>query len=315
MTTPTTTHITQRPVIDINELAGGNPDLARIIKSNLPRTLSESDNIAVIDPSVHKVLQKFITIDPETRKTLDKVAILASIRRNEPVLITGESGTGKELVARALHGERYGRFVGINCTSLPAELLESEMFGHMKGSFTGAVSDKQGKFQYAENGTLFLDEIGDMPLILQAKLLRVLQERKIVRLGGNDEEPVNCRIIAATNQSIRTSKEFRLDLFYRLAVFTIHIRPLRERPEDVKEIIKILDPKGEFPVELIPEGYHWPGNVRELQAVIKNYSVLGSLPEWFNKKEGNDQDFDKIFNEGVECAREIIGNLPDLNQP
>ncbi len=207
------------------------------------------------------------------------------------VLITGESGTGKELVARALH-DRSRRaskpFVAINTAAIPAELLESELFGHEKGAFTGADKARAGRFEQADGGTLFLDEIGDMPPSLQAKLLRVLEEGRVQRVGGSEPRAVNVRLLAATHQNLPEKiarGEFREDLYYRLNVIPVHIPPLRERRDDIRELAEylldqaaaelgmsapiLLDDAAELLVN-----YEWPGNVRELKNVMRRLAVL-----------------------------------------
>ncbi|MFC1497106.1 sigma-54-dependent transcriptional regulator [Verrucomicrobiota bacterium] len=202
------------------------------------------------------------------------------------VLIYGESGTGKELVAKAIraYSNRSNKeFLAVNCAALPEPLLESEMFGHVKGSFTGASSDKKGLFEAAEGGIIFLDEIGAMPLSIQGKLLRVLQEKEVRRVGGNEHIPVNARILAATNtrlEELVQSGRFREDLYYRLSVIPITIEPLRKRKEDIMPLVyhvmrQELGPNKKTPlidleVERILESYAWPGNVRELENAIKH---------------------------------------------
>ena len=203
-----------------------------------------------------------------------------------PVLITGESGTGKELVARAIyqHGPRAkAPFLALNCAAIPETLLESELFGHEKGAFTGAERRRIGKFEQVNGGTLFLDEIGDMPLPAQAKLLRVLQEQAFERVGGNETIRTDVRLIAATHRDLKAWSDegkFRPDLYYRLGVFTIHLPPLRERGEDLALLVqfylrRISRELGREVREVAPEalerlrGYSWPGNVRELQSVLK----------------------------------------------
>jgi two-component system NtrC family response regulator len=208
---------------------------------------------------------------------------------NAIVLILGETGTGKELVARALHDHsrrKESPFVAVNCAAIPADLLESELFGHMKGSFTGATSDRSGAFRDAENGTLFLDEIGDMPLAMQAKILRALQEQVITPVGG---KPVRtaARIIAATNRDLSklvATSEFREDLYYRLNVVPIAIPPLRERPSDIvplaERFLVLSASSGHSQKQLSPAAveklsrHGWPGNVRELRNVIERACVL-----------------------------------------
>ena len=207
------------------------------------------------------------------------------------VLITGESGTGKEMVARTLHdrSQRADKaFIAINTAAIPAELLESELFGHEKGSFTGADKTREGRFEQADGGTLFLDEIGDMPAALQAKLLRVLEEGRVQRVGGSTSKVVNVRLLAATHQNLSTkiSKgEFREDLYYRLNVIPVHIPPLRERRDDIKELANFLLDKAvdelgmEAPILLddaadLLTRHDWPGNVRELKNVMRRLAVL-----------------------------------------
>ena len=204
------------------------------------------------------------------------------------VLITGESGTGKELLAKGIHYNSQrsdGPFVAVNCAALPENLIESELFGHVKGAFTGATRDKEGKFELASSGTLFLDEIGDLRIDLQAKILRALQERSVDRVGGSQPITVDARVLAATNKDIdQAVKEgsFREDLYYRLSVIVLHMPPLRDRREDipllVDHFLKKFNPSSDVTVE--PEAlaalraYGWPGNVRELENVIERASVL-----------------------------------------
>ena len=219
------------------------------------------------------------------QEVFKKIAMVAMTPNVTNVLLTGESGTGKELVARAIHrsGQNWeAPFWGINCSALPENLLESELFGHEKGSFTGAVKDHPGKFLTAGKGTIFLDEIGDMPLTLQQKLLRVIEEREYVPVGSNKRLAVHARFIAATNKDLRRLMEqnrFREDLYYRLNVFAIHLPPLRERKEDipllVEYFIKTQNQILNRSVKTIAKealqrllDYDYPGNVRELQNII-----------------------------------------------
>jgi DNA-binding NtrC family response regulator len=223
------------------------------------------------------------------RRVMELVEQVAPSEAN--VLILGESGTGKELVARALHEasvRKDGPLVKVNCAALPEELLESELFGYHKGAFTGAVKDKPGRFQLAEKGTLFLDEIGELPLHLQAKILRALQERVVEPLGSVREEKIDVRLLAATNkdlgQEVKAGK-FRQDLYFRLNVLEIRIPPLRERLEDlpllVNHFIRVLGEKNRKQVRGVNrgflealKGYHWPGNVRELENVVERAIIL-----------------------------------------
>jgi len=210
-----------------------------------------------------------------------------------PVMITGESGSGKELVARAIHNysTRSGKsFLAINCAAIPENLLESELFGHEKGSFTGAHSQRIGRFEQSDNGTLFLDEIGEMPVQVQSKILRVLQEGEFSRVGGNQTIRANVRIVCATNKNLEeevAQKRFREDLFYRLNVVRSHLPPLRSRQEDIRQLAeyflqKIAHHKHKPLLKLseeaarVLEGYPWPGNVRELENTIQRASVLAT---------------------------------------
>jgi DNA-binding NtrC family response regulator len=238
------------------------------------------------------------------------------------ILISGESGTGKELIARALH-QQSGRsdkpMVTVNCAAIPKDLLESELFGHVSGAFTGAVKNKTGKFELADGSTIFLDEIGDMSLELQAKLLRVLENRTIEPLGSNESIPVDIRVLAATNHNLQEniqSGKFREDLYYRLNVIPIHIPPLRERPEDipllVNHFLKEFAPERQVSIDRnareIIKNYEWPGNVRELKNLIKRLVVLaeddkieaGNLPdEIIHKKEIKQQNHENGRPENV----------------
>ena len=221
---------------------------------------------------------------------IDKVA-----QTTARVLITGENGTGKELVARAVHRQspRNGeRFVEVNCAAIPGELIESELFGHMKGSFTGAVADRAGKFEQADGGTLFLDEIGDMSLTAQAKVLRVLQDGEVTRIGGQKPRRVDVRVLAATNKTLEeeiAAGRFREDLYYRLNVVPIHVPALRERREDIPQLVAhflehctTLDGAPSRGIEQAAADrlvqHEWPGNVRELRNTIERLLILSSGP-------------------------------------
>jgi DNA-binding NtrC family response regulator len=252
-----------------------------------------------------------------------------------PVLITGESGTGKELVARAIHkhGRRaQGLFLALNCAAIPENLLESELFGHEKGAFTGADRRRIGKFEQCHGGTLFLDEIGDMPPALQGKILRVLQEQSFERVGSNETVHTDVRVIAATHRDLKTwsaEGKFRPDLYYRLGVFTIHLPPLRERGEDLLLLVRHF--LGRFSIEfgravryVAPEAldqlrrYHWPGNIRELQSVLKrallqaNGGVL--LPAFLSDPLGSSREAPLAIRGREPHLEEILGQRlgPDV---
>jgi len=227
------------------------------------------------------------------RRVLNQVETVAPTEST--VMIYGETGTGKELVARALHNlspRRAGAFVKLNCAAIPTGLLESELFGHEKGAFTGAIAQRIGRFELASRGTAFLDEIGEIPLELQPKLLRVLQEREFERLGSARTLRAEARLIAATNRDLTVMVEeqrFRSDLFYRLSVFPVRIPALRERPEDIPLLVRHFTQQfaGRMNkrIESIPSetmsvlcDHHWPGNIRELQNVIERAVILSSGP-------------------------------------
>ena len=228
----------------------------------------------------------------KVRAMIDKVA-----ETDATVLVRGESGTGKELVARELHERnsvrRNASFVAVNCAALPSELIESELFGHEKGAFTGAAARREGKFEQADGGTLFLDEIGDMSSNVQAKLLRALEERRIERLGANETIPVDVRIVSATHRPLEqeiTNGNFRADLFYRLRVVTVEIAPLRERREDIPLLVetftRLAAERYELPQRSLSQGalrrlmeYNWPGNVRELKNTIDRAVIMADGDE------------------------------------
>ena len=259
---------------------GSRIELVEFVDAGCDRCATEFDGIVGSSPAL--------------RTVLDEVRIVAPT--GSTVLIAGETGTGKELIARAIHmhSERRNRpFVKVNCAAIPTELLESELFGHERGAFTGAVAQRIGRFESANGGTLLLDEIGDMPLHLQTKLLRVLQEQEFERVGGSRTIQVDVRIVAATNRDLKgmvDENKFRSDLYYRLAVFPMTVPPLRERREDIPLLTRYFVQKHARRmgrnIESIPAhamqaltNYDWPGNIRELQNVIERSVVLSNGPE------------------------------------
>jgi formate hydrogenlyase transcriptional activator len=235
--------------------------------------------------------EQIIGNSPALESVLEQVEQVAPT--DSTVLIQGETGTGKELIARAIHNlsARCGRsFMKLNCAAIPFDLLESELFGHEKGAFTGAIAQKAGRFELADKGTLFLDEVGDIPLALQPKLLRVLQEQEFERLGSGRTHQVDVRLVAATNRNLADMvkrNEFRSDLYYRLNVFPVPLPPLRARPEDipalVEHFVEIYARRMDKQIEHIPPetmsafvSYQWPGNIRELQNFIERSVILTS---------------------------------------
>jgi formate hydrogenlyase transcriptional activator len=238
-------------------------------------------------------ISDLIGSSPKFRAVLNEVNMVAPV--DSAVLVRGETGTGKEVIAQAIHDaspRRQNRFVALNCAAIPSALLESELFGHERGAFTGAVTQTLGRFQMADRGTLFLDEIGDLPLELQPKLLRALQEQEFERLGGGRTLKVNVRVIAATNQDLWRmvqERKFRADLYYRLNVFPINLPPLRERGDDIPLLVerfvqkfaqrqgKVID---DIPDEVMDalKDYDWPGNIRELQNFIERAVIMTTGP-------------------------------------
>ncbi|EZO49096.1 transcriptional regulator FleQ [Pseudomonas aeruginosa] len=255
------------------------------------------------------------------------------------VLILGESGTGKEVVARNLHyhsKRREGPFVPVNCGAIPAELLESELFGHEKGAFTGAITSRAGRFELANGGTLFLDEIGDMPLPMQVKLLRVLQERTFERVGSNKTQNVDVRIIAATHKNLEKMIEdgtFREDLYYRLNVFPIEMAPLRERVEDIalllNELISRMEHEKRGSIRFNSAAimslcrHDWPGNVRELANLVERLAIMhpygvigvGELPKKFRHVDDEDEQLASSLREELEERAAINAGLPGMDAP
>jgi two-component system, NtrC family, nitrogen regulation response regulator NtrX len=239
------------------------------------------------------------------------------------VLITGENGTGKELVARAIHAQStraQAQFIEVNCAAIPAELIESELFGHMKGSFTGAIADRAGKFEQANGGTLFLDEIGDMSLAAQAKVLRVLQDGVVTRIGGSKTIQVDVRVLAATNKNVEAeiaAGRFREDLYYRLNVVPIHVPPLRERREDIPLLIghfieQLTGPGGLAPRAMSDDAVarlsqlDWPGNVRELRNTIERLLILSNGPRI------TADDVDRLVGRRADGGEGTLGSLLDV---
>jgi transcriptional regulator with GAF, ATPase, and Fis domain len=259
-------------------------------------------------------------------------SVIAEVERVSPtdstVLVLGETGTGKELIAHAIHNlsPRCGRpFVKLNCAAIPFELLESELFGHEKGAFTGAVAQKIGRFEMADSGTLFLDEIGDLPLALQPKLLRVLQEQEFERLGSGRTHHIDVRVVAATHRDLTqmvARNEFRSDLYYRFNVFPVVIPPLRQRREDIRQLVvhfvEVFARRMCKQIEQVPEttmnaliAYAWPGNVRELQNLIERAVIRsddGVLPNPLPPQNGTLRDYEAtLILQTVNAAGGMIG--------
>lgn len=271
----------------------------------------------------------------EMEKVFDVIRKVADTEA--AILITGESGTGKELVARSIHvnsSRRDAPFVAINCAAIPRDLLESELFGHVKGAFTGAVKDKTGKFQSAEGGTLFLDEVGELPLELQPKLLRALQEKEVEAVGGTTTQKLDVRVVSATNLDVDkaiANGTFREDLYYRLSVIPMHLPPLRERRMDIPLLIKYFCSKyGSDKVIFDKDALHtlvmypWPGNVRELEntverlLIMRNGDVIGidELPEKFLENGVSGSAIIKLPDEGYsleQLEREVVVQALERN--
>ena len=270
------------------------PDLNRLINS--VRNALEKKELVTENKLLRQKVAKKYEIIGKSKPIMEIHSIVDKVAQTEArVLITGESGTGKELVAHNIH-ERSTRnkspFIEVNCAAIPSELIESELFGHLKGSFTSAVKDRQGKFEAANNGTLFLDEIGDMSLAAQAKVLRALEENKIQRVGSQKDIPVDVRVIAATNKDLKKEIEkgnFREDLYHRLAVILIEVPELCKRKSDIPILVSYFSEfiSKEQGIETkkfnkdslkLLEEYNWSGNVRELRNVIERLIILGGNP-------------------------------------
>ncbi|HKC26104.1 MAG TPA: sigma-54 dependent transcriptional regulator [Thermoanaerobaculia bacterium] len=279
-------------------------ELKHVVGRALERKRLAEENVFLKEKVARSAYGAVVGVSRRMKAVFDLVDRIG--KTTSTVLLSGESGTGKELIARAIHqaSARVARpFVSINCGAMPETLLESELFGHERGAFTGAVREKKGLFQEAEGGTLLLDEIGEMSLTMQVKLLRALQERVVRRVGGNVEEPVDVRIICATNKDLAkkvADTSFREDLFYRINVIPLQIPPLRERRDDIPYLVrhflkKVVQDQGIAPKKIsteamrLLESYPWPGNVRELENLIERTVALepsdiitsGSLPEAF----------------------------------
>jgi len=264
-------------------------DHFRLVIKRALRERSLQDEVASLRAQLQTrfCFQNILSKNPHMHAVFELINNVA--HTNTTVLIEGETGTGKEQVARAIHEasrNRSGQLVAVNCAALPQTLLESELFGHEKGSFTSAVGQRRGRFEMADGGTIFLDEVGDVPPTMQAKLLRVLQERRFERVGGTESVEVDVRVIAATNRSLQKlvkQGKFREDLFYRLNVVKIDLPPLRERPEDIPLLAAHFTAKyatrGEGAKRVAPEAmeklllYRWPGNIRELENAIERACV------------------------------------------
>jgi two-component system NtrC family response regulator len=264
-------------------------------------------------------LDNIIGASSKMKRIYDMVARVA--KSDSTVLLQGESGTGKELIARAIHfnsSRAKKPFITINCSAIPENLMESELFGHVKGAFTGAVKDKAGKFEAADGGTIFLDEIGDIRKDLQVKLLRVLQEKSIDKVGSTQDINVDVRVIAATNILLETAIEegkFREDLFYRISVIPILLPPLRERKDDITLLVQhFMTKHGGKDCKMLPEvldilnRYDWPGNVRELENIIERAIVLKKednvispedVPDHIKRKQSSSQMSLEIPDEGL----------------
>lgn len=260
------------------------------IKRAIERTMLQKENLRLQKDLFEKF--SFEGIVGRSEKMVEAIEVIKKVcSNNVNVLILGESGTGKELIARAIHynsPRKTKPFIAVNCAAIPENLIESELFGHEPGAFTGAVARNIGLFESANNGTIFLDEVGDLPALTQSKILRVLQDKEIRRLGSRESIKVNVRIISATNKDLEKeiiNKNFREDLFYRLRVITINLPPLRERKEDIPELVyffikkynrefgKRINGIDDNAMKAIME-YHWPGNIRQLESVIERAVIM-----------------------------------------
>lgn len=260
------------------------PAAENILKDNGIKASIRNGKIIEQDDVTEQFLDKFITNHKEMLSLKDDIRKLS--RTDDEVLIIGPTGTGKEILANALHGKREGKFQTCNAAGLPEHLIESELFGHVRGAFTGAMTDKIGLVMKAKGGTFFLDEVGDLPLAAQTKLLRTIQEKEIRKVGGSDDETITCRFVFATNKDIRKMVDqglFRLDLYARISTFELRTLPLHERLDDQQLIIQSIEHGKEFLIAYNnrPQPYenlNTDFNVRSLQQHIKRFKVLGKLP-------------------------------------
>jgi DNA-binding NtrC family response regulator len=281
------------------------------------RLKKENENLRLGITSQAKSDDSFYGIHTKSPRMINVIELIKKISRSEAnVLIYGESGTGKELVANAIHRDgprKKGPFIAINCAAIPENLLESELFGHKKGAFTGSIADKRGLFLEAQNGSLFLDEIGELPLALQAKLLRAIQSKTIKPVGDVNSYPVNCRIVCATNRDLKEEVKngnFREDLYYRLSVLPVKIPPLKERKEDISHLANFFlnkfSPVGER-INLSKDAMSkllkqtWSGNVRELENVIERSVVLC--------RNNCIEEYDLLFDEEIMNEQESVGGF------
>lgn len=233
-----------------------------------------------------KRLKNFITNDPKMLRMKQDAQKISN--EEDSVLIVGPTGTGKEIIAKALHGDRTGAFIALNCAGLPDTLVESELFGHAKAAFTGALADKKGLCSAAENGTLFLDEIGELPLSVQPKLLRAIQEKRVRRVGGEVDITINCRFVSATHRNLIDmcdEGKFREDLYHRISMFELYTSPLEERIGDIPLLIEALDSSSKIPdIEEFCAGINpreLRGNVRTLERLVRRFHVLGTKPQHY----------------------------------
>jgi DNA-binding NtrC family response regulator len=307
-----------------------------VLKALKMSTLAEENLQLRNELAVRTDFRNMVGISRGMEKVFEMVRRVADTEAT--VLISGESGTGKELVAKAIHAlsSRKGApFIAINCAAIPRDLLESELFGHVKGAFTGAVRDKRGKFQLATGGTLFLDEVGELPTELQPKLLRALQERFVEPVGGEMPEKIDVRIVAATNMELEEEiavGRFREDLYYRLAVIPIHLPPLRERRDDIPLLVRHFAAKHgcagvTFSAEIIDSlsNFNWPGNVRELENTVERLLIMRSsdsislqdLPEKVRgERKGGEQRVINLPDDGYsleQLEREIVVEALERN--
>ncbi|MCK4654232.1 MAG: sigma 54-interacting transcriptional regulator [Candidatus Cloacimonetes bacterium] len=291
----------------------------------------KNETIKLISRELENSIEKDFIGTSDAIKSVLEFALIAAKHKDTHILVTGENGTGKEIIARIIHyasDRKKEAFLPVNCSAIPETLLESEFFGHRKGAYTGATENKKGLFEMANEGTLFLDEIADMPLSLQAKILRAIEEKKIKRIGENDEIQIDVRIISATNRNIKElvdNKDFRIDLYYRINTFEINIPPLSERPEDIEPLmthfIKFFARKMNKPVPKVSskliqklQNYHFPGNVRELKNLVERAMILSKndileltdFPLTFKEVKNQHSNKDNINGEEITAIKHAL---------